>query len=158
MTATANRDGGCVCGAIRYRVHGTPLIVHACHCTWCQNLSGSAFALNAMIETSRVELLKGSPEAVETPTQSGAGQTVMRCPVCRTSVWTHYGQSGMNIAFVRVGTLDDTGAMPPDIHIYTDSKRPWVVIEEGVASVPGWYNPREVWSSDAMRRYQEARR
>src|SRR6185437_16541776 len=64
-------DGGCTCGAIRYRLKAKPLFVHCCHCTWCQRKSGSAFAVNAFIEASQVELLKGNPERTTLPSASG---------------------------------------------------------------------------------------
>ena len=117
-------DGGCTCRAVRYRMHGPPLIVHCCHCRWCQRETGASFALNALIEADRVELLGGAPEVVVTPSESGVGQRISRCPQCRIAVWSNYGGSGDKIRFVRVGTLDEPDRLPPDIHIYTASKQP----------------------------------
>src|SRR3546814_666608 len=76
-------EGGCTCRAVRYRLTAMPLFVHCCHCRWCQRETGSAFALNAMIETARVELLGGQPDTVDTPSCSGKGQKIVRCPRCR---------------------------------------------------------------------------
>jgi len=129
-------EGGCTCKAIRYRVTTAPLFVHCCHCRWCQRETGTAFALNALVESDRVELLRGRPEAVDTPSNSGEGQKIVRCPTCRIAVWSHYAGGGDAIRFVRVGTLDDPDALPPDIHIFTASKQPWVVIPPGAAAVP----------------------
>lgn len=146
-------EGGCDCGAVRYRVHGTPLIVHACHCRWCQRETGTAFALNAMIEADRVELLQGEPELVDTPSASGRGQLIARCPTCRIAVWSHYAGAGPFLRFVRVGTLDTPGTLPPDVHIFTASKQPWVVLPDRARVFPDYYRREEVWSADAMARY-----
>ncbi len=120
-----SHDGGCTCGAVRYRMTSTPLFVHCCHCRWCQRESGSAFAINAMIEADRVQLLQREPEAVLTPSASGKGQEILRCPACRIALWSHYAGAGDRICFVRVGTLDAPDRLPPDIHLFTSSKQPW---------------------------------
>jgi hypothetical protein len=145
-------DGGCDCGALRYRMGITPLVVHCCHCRWCQRESGSAFALNAMIEAERVTLLAGEPETVHTPSASGQGQKIARCPNCRIALWSHYASAGPLLAFVRVGTLDDPDALPPDIHIFTSSKQPWVVIPQGAKAVAEYYDRDEVWSAQSLAR------
>lgn len=98
-------DGGCTCKAVRYRMESEPLFVHCCHCRWCQRETGSAFALNAMIEADRVSLLQGRVETVMTPSNSGKGQTIARCPECRVALWSNYAGAGDAIRFVRVGTL-----------------------------------------------------
>src|ERR1043166_8062666 len=124
-------DGRCTCGAVRYRMSGAPMIVHCCHCSWCQRETGSAFALNAMIEADRVALLQGEVETVATPSTSGKGQRIVRCPVSRVAVWSHYAGGGDAVRFVRVGTLEEPGRLPPDVHIFTSTKQPWVVLPPG---------------------------
>lgn len=145
-------EGGCTCRAVRYRLVDAPLFVHCCHCRWCQRETGSAFALNAMIEADRVELLCGEPEAVDTPSSSGKGQEIVRCPRCRVALWSHYAGAGAAIAFVRVGTLDNPDAFPPDIHIFTASKQPWVVLPEGVPAMAQYYDRREQWPEASLAR------
>lgn len=145
-------EGGCDCGQVRYALRGPPLIVHCCHCRWCQRESGSAFAINAMIETDRLQLLGYGPEYVETPTASGEGQLVARCPDCRIALWSHYPGAGPRVAFVRVGTLDDPDRLPPDIHIFTASKQPWVVLPDGTPAVPGYYDREQVWPAASLAR------
>jgi hypothetical protein len=147
-------EGGCTCGAVRYRMSGPPLIVHCCHCTWCQRETGSAFALNAYIEADRVTLVRGRPELVPTPSASGKGQKIARCPSCRVAVWSHYPGAGEAICFVRVGTLDKPGLLPPDIHIYTSTKQPWVVIPPGARAVPEYYRRSDVWRPESLARWQ----
>jgi hypothetical protein len=144
--------GGCTCRAVRFVVRGKPLIVHCCHCRWCQRETGTAFALNAVIEADRVTLLAGAPEVVLTPSASGKGQRIARCPVCRVAVWSNYAGGGDALRFVRVGTLDSPDAFPPDIHIYTESRQPWVVIPPGARAVSQFYKGSEVWSEESLAR------
>ena len=147
-------EGGCACGGVRYRMTARPIFVHCCHCRWCQRESGAAFALNAMIEADRVVLLKGTPERVATPSASGKGQTFTRCPDCHVALWSTYAGAGDLVSFVRVGTLDQPDRMPPDIHIYTASKQPWVVIPEGAVALPGYYRKDDYWPAESLARWQ----
>ncbi|WP_317930258.1 GFA family protein [Halioxenophilus sp. WMMB6] len=148
--------GGCSCGQVRYQFSVTPLIVHCCHCSFCQRETGTAFALNALVEAAQVAV-EGELEKITTPSQSGSGQIIVRCPKCRVALWSHYHPSGPNINFMRVGTLDEPGRLPPDIHIYTSTKLPWVVLPEGAARADEFYNPKEVWSAATLQRFRAAR-
>jgi hypothetical protein len=150
-------DGGCDCGAVRFRMSTAPLIVHCCHCRWCQRESGASFALNAMIEADRVSPLGADPELVDTPSQSGKGQTIARCPVCRVAVWSNYGGAGPVIRFVRVGTLDTPDALPPDIHIFTASKQPWLELSPAIPAVPEYYDRKAHWPAESLRRREALR-
>src|ERR1700752_999667 len=145
-------EGGCACRAVRYALTSAPLIVHCCHCRWCQRESGASFALNAVIEADRVMLLAGSPEIVMTPSQSGKGQKIVRCTGCRVALWSTYAGAGDALRFVRVGTLDDPDRLEPDIHIYTESKQPLVVIPPGARAVPQYYRRSEGWSAQSRAR------
>jgi hypothetical protein len=149
---TTHCDGGCTCRHVRYRMSGRPLIVHCCHCRWCQRETGSAFALNAMIEAERIEILSGEVMTVATPSLSGKGQQVARCPTCRVALWSNYGGAGDSIRFVRVGTLDEPDRMPPDIQIFTASKQPWVVLAPDIRAVPEYYKASEYWPKDSLER------
>ncbi|HEV2747874.1 MAG TPA: GFA family protein [Allosphingosinicella sp.] len=144
--------GGCACGQVRYRLASAPMIVHCCHCTACQTETGSAFVLNALIEADRVETVAGAAEPVLTPSESGRGQQVWRCPACRVALWSNYGGTRDIVRFVRVGTLDDPAALPPDIHIYTRSKLPWVRLPEGALAVEAYYDSHEVWPPASLDR------
>ncbi|MGH8317079.1 MAG: GFA family protein [Steroidobacteraceae bacterium] len=145
-------EGGCDCGRIRYRMETAPLIVHCCHCRWCQRESGAAFALNALIEAERVTHLKAEPQVIDTPSQSGRGQKIARCPECRIAVWSNYGGAGPILRFIRVGTLDTPDVLEPDIHIYTASKQPWVALPPAVPAVPEYYETERYWSPESLRR------
>jgi hypothetical protein len=145
-------EGGCACRAVRYRMTSRPLFVNCCHCRWCQRETGSAFALNALIEADRVLLLGSEPEVVNTPSQSGKGQRIARCPHCRVAVWSNYAGAGDVVRFVRVGTLDEPDRWPPDIHIYTASKQPWVTIPPGMPAVAEYYDLEAHWPKESLAR------
>ena len=145
-------EGGCDCLSVRYRMETAPLIVHCCHCRWCQRESGASFALNAMIESDRVTSLSIAPELINTPSQSGRGQQVARCPHCRVALWSHYASAGPVVAFIRVGTFDNPDLLPPDVHIFTESKQPWVVLPDGVPAMPAYYDREKIWSTSSLER------
>ena len=145
-------EGRCTCGALRYRMTSRPMFVHCCHCRWCQRETGASFALNALIEADRVELLAGTPEVVNTPSNSGKGQKISRCPQCRVALWSNYGGGGDKLRFIRVGTLAEPDRLPPDIHIFTMSKQPWVVLPPGAAAVNEYYDSSKHWPAESLAR------
>jgi hypothetical protein len=151
-------EGVCTCRAVRYRMTSAPLIVHCCHCRWCQRETGASFALNAMIESTRVLTLTGEPEIVDTPSQSGKGQRIARCPTCRIALWSNYGGRGDIARFVRIGTLDEPDRLPPDIHIFTMSKQPWVVLPPGARAVEEYYDRETVWPKESLERLAAMKR
>ena len=144
-------EGGCACGALRYRLGSAPMFVHCCHCRDCQRQTGSAFVLNALIETDRVALLSGAPTPVAVPTDSGRPHEIFRCPTCQTAVWSDYGRRGV-LRFVRVGTLDDPAALPPDVHIYTRSKLPWIALPPDVPAFEAYYDTKTLWPAASLER------
>ena len=146
----SERTGGCACGAIRYRLRSDPLIVHCCHCLNCQRQTGSAFALNLVIEANRVELLAGEPVAVDAPRDDGGTQSIYRCPTYQVAVYSVYGYP--NAFFIRSGTLDEPRSLAPDVHIYVRSKVDWVTIPEGTPAFDAFYDVDEVWSEASLAR------
>lgn len=154
---TEQMTGQCTCGEVRYRMNASPMIVHACHCTECQRLTGGPFAINALVETDRIELLAGTPVPVPVKGTSGELQSILRCPSCEVALWSHYPGAGPKIAFVRVGTLDDPGRLTPDIHIYTSTKLPWLELPADARAVEEFYSPADVWSEESRSRFRRAR-
>ena len=148
----ASTEGGCTCRQIRYRMSGAPMFVHCCHCRWCQRETGSAFVINALIEADRIALLQGAPEVIDTPSNSGKGQNISRCPNCRVAIWSSYAGAGDALRFLRVGTLDDPDSFSPDIHIFTSSKQPWVVLPAGTPAVAEYYKSAEHWPKASLER------
>ena len=149
-------EGGCTCGAIRYRVLSKPLFVHCCHCTWCQRETGSAFAINALIEAEMVEITKGTPVSEILPSASGQGQKFTRCPDCGVTLWSNYAAAKDAVHFLRVGTLDDPDHMPPNIHIFTSSKQDWVHLSGDVPVMADYYRRSEHWPPENVARYKKA--
>jgi len=147
-------SGACACREVRFRLESPPMFVHCCHCTWCQRETGSAFAVNALIEANRVTLLQGEPQRVLTPSQSGKGQVIWRCPSCRVALWSNYSGAGEAVRFVRVGTLDRGHGLEPDIHIYTSTRQPWVQIPPTSRCVAEYYDRKVEWPASALERWR----
>lgn len=145
-------EGGCTCRHVRYRLMSRPMFVNCCHCRWCQRETGSAFVINAVIETDRVEMLAGEVEVIDTPSNSGKGQKISRCPKCHVALWSNYSGAGPKARFVRVGTLDNPDAMPPEAHIFTSSKQPWVILPKDVTVVPEFYDMATTWPKASLER------
>jgi hypothetical protein len=127
-----------------------PLIVHCCHCRNCQRQTGSAFAINLVIETNRVEVLKGAPKPVEVPRDDGTAQRVFRCPACQVAVFSQYGWP--ELLYVRGGTLDEPSAATPEVHIFTRSKVPWLQLPDGIPSFDVYYDSRTIWPASSLDR------
>lgn len=152
-------EGGCTCGQVRYRMPLKPLIVHCCHCTWCQRQTGTAFAVNALVEADRVKITKGEIENTTLATPSGFGQRFARCPTCKVAVWSEYlhGTDGVEdvMYFIRVGTLDNPACVPPDVHIYTSTKQSWIILPPEVLAVEEFYDWNATLSEESLNRHKE---
>ena len=142
--------GGCFCGAVRYRLTSPPMFVHCCHCKDCQRQTGTAFILNAIIETDRIEY-SGELVPVTMKTDSGRPHDIYRCPKCQIAVWSDYGRRPL-IRFVRVGTLDEPGLLPPDVHIFTRSKLPWVGLPKDMPAFDVYYDMKTLWPAESLAR------
>jgi hypothetical protein len=147
-------DGGCSCGAVRYRLRSEPLFVHCCHCLNCQRQTGSAFVINLLIEADRLDLLAGEPAPVDVPRDDGSAQRIWRCPTCQVALFSQYTRP--DVRFVRGGTLDDPSAVAPDVHIFTRSKLPWVTLPESVPAFEAFDDPKVLWPEAARARYSAA--
>jgi hypothetical protein len=145
-------EGGCACREVRYRLTSEPLFVHCCHCLNCQRQTGSAFAINVLIEADRVEPLAGDPRPVAVPRSGGKKQTIWRCPTCQVATFSRYTSPG--VRFVRGGTLDDPSALAPDVHIFTRSKLPWVELPEDVPAFRTYYDTQKLWPPASLERVE----
>ena len=144
------RDGGCSCGAVRYRLTSEPMFVHCCHCLNCQRQTGSAFVINLLIEADRVELLAGDPQPVDVPRDDGGSQRIYRCPECQIAVFSEYGRP--EVRFVRGGTLDDPSGVTPDVHIFTRSKVGWVTLPGPAPAFDVYYDSNTLWPAPSLER------
>jgi hypothetical protein len=149
-------EGGCSCGAVRYRLTSEPLFVHCCHCLNCQRQTGSAFVINVLIEADRVELVAGEPRAVDVPRDDGSMQTIFRCPTCEVAVYSQYTRP--EVRFVRAGTLDDPSSVTPDVHIYTRSKLSWVTLPDSVPAFDVYYDSKTLWPAASLERLRAVMR
>jgi hypothetical protein len=149
------RDGGCACGEVRYRLTSEPLFVHCCHCLNCQRQTGSAFVINALIERDRVELLAGEPQPVDVAREAGRAQRIYRCPTCQIALFSEYTYP--EVWFVRAGTLDVPSGVAPDVHIFTRSKLPWVTLPDSVPAFDVFYDMNELWPAESLERVARLR-
>jgi len=147
---SVQREGGCSCGDVRYRLLSEPLFVHCCHCLNCQRQTGSAFVVNLLIEADRVELLAGDPQRVDVPRDDGSVQRVFRCPTCQIAVFSQYTRP--DVRFVRAGTLDDPRCVVPDVHIFTRSKVGWVELPSSTPAFEVYYDQHELWPTESLER------
>jgi hypothetical protein len=147
---SVSREGGCACGAVRYRLTSDPFFTHCCHCLNCQRQTGSAFVINLLIEADRVQLLAGDPRPVDVPRDDGGTQRIFRCPACQVAIFSEYGRP--QVRFVRGGTLDDPRGVEPDVHIFTRSKVGWVTLPESAPAFDVYYDTRALWPSDSLER------
>lgn len=154
MSQTTSHEGGCSCGHVRYKTISKPLIVHCCHCRYCQRQTGASFALNALFEAKHIEILQGEVDEIIMPSPSGNGQKIARCPKCKVAVWSNYYMGGIKdgIRFLRVGTLDNPDLLPPDVHIFTTSKQPWIVLQDGARAVDIFYDYETTWTPENLER------
>lgn len=157
LSADHPLDGGCACGALRYRLQRAPMFVHCCHCTRCQRETGAPFAHHAMIEFTQFEVLHGEPAFVLAPTDSGGKHWVARCPACQTALWNEHGTRRAITRYVRVGTLDEPQRCPPRAHIFIRSKQPWLTLPEGAPAFAGYYDAAKTWPSESLARYAAAK-
>jgi hypothetical protein len=146
------REGGCACGAVRYRLTSDPLFTHCCHCLNCQRQTGSAFVINLLIEADRVEVLAGAPQQVDVPRDDGSTQQIFRCPTCQVAVFSRYGRP--EVWFVRGGTLDQPSEVTPDVHIFTRSKLSWVKLPDSVPAFEVYYDMNTLWPAASLERLE----
>jgi len=150
----AEREGGCSCGEVRYRLTADPMFTHCCHCVNCQRQTGSAFVINLLLEADRVEVTAGEPRAVDVPRDDGSSQRIYRCPTCHVAVFSEYTRP--EVRFVRAGTLDDPSTVAPDVHIFTRSKVPWVALPDSVPAFEVYYDSRTLWPAESLARLRAA--
>jgi hypothetical protein len=156
MNENGKTIGKCNCGEVQYELTESPMFIHCCHCTWCQRETGSAFAINALIESDQVKLVKGCHQKIHIPSNSGIGQDISQCPSCKTTLWSNYGAAKEAVSFIRVGTLNNPDAYSPDIHIFTSTKLKWVQLDSSIPVVEEYYQRSKYWPEHSIIRYKRA--
>ena len=145
-------NGGCGCGSVRYRLTDEPIFVNNCYCRLCQRQTGTGSAVNAFIETVKIEHLSGELSEHEFTTGSKGTQIVVRCAKCGTPVWSYYPRLGRKAAGVRVGTLDNPSAVRPDAAIYVADRPDWAPLPEGVPQFQAYYSHAELLPPERLAR------
>lgn len=152
MTDDTAREGGCGCGAVRYRVRGAPIFVNNCHCNQCQRQTGGTSVVNAFFESDRLEVLSGELGENTVTAGSGGPHVIVRCASCGVALWSHYPRLGRLGLGLRVGTLDDASVFAPDAVIFTSEAMPWVAVPEGIPAFEKAYDFREVLPAERVDR------
>ena len=120
-------EGGCACGAVRYRLKASPLSVYNCHCKDCQRYSGAAWSMSMIVKDPDLELLSGTLAQYRRTADSGNVIVMNFCANCYGWMWNDPPAPGVKVA--RAGTLDDMDWAAPVGNIWTDSKAAWVDID-----------------------------
>lgn len=125
--------GGCLCGAVRYKIVAEPSTLYACHCADCQAATGAGFALCMRIPDNGIEITKGEPISHRTSWPSGRIENTFRCPECLSALWDAREGSKEFASYFSLyaGTLDDTSNLRPVGHVWTSDAQPWITIPEG---------------------------
>jgi len=150
--AEVERKGGCGCGHVRYRIAGDPIFTNNCHCTQCQHQTGSTSVVNAFYEADRITLESGDLTEHVVTAGSGGPHIICRCSQCGTALWSYYPRLGRLGAGVRVGTMDEPGALKPDAAIFQSERMPWVTPPEGIPQFDTTYDYREVLPTERVER------
>ncbi len=122
--------GSCQCGAVTYTVSAEPLFTYACHCHSCQKRTGSAFSLGLVIATEALRL-EGALTPWSRVSEQGATNTRYSCASCGNIIYG-IGDTNPELAKLQPGTLEDTSAVEPEVHMWTVSMQPWLVLPERV--------------------------
>lgn len=148
--------GRCACGTVEYELTAPPLFVHACHCRDCQRHTGSAFVVNAMVLARDLRVEKGALSPWPAPAAKGNKHFIHRCMLCQGAVWSSYGGKATAMVYLRACTLDDAAALPPQAHIFTRTKLPWVLLPKDIPAFKTWYDRDKLWPPDSLARRAEA--
>lgn len=135
-------EGGCQCGAVRYRLTAPPLSVYNCHCKDCQRFSGAAWTMSMPTRRAHVELMSGELRSYDNTSDSGRVIRMHSCRTCNTRLWNE-PLSAPDIFVVRAGTLDDLDWAVPVGNIWTDSRAAWAEIDPQQINFPGQPPSRE---------------
>lgn len=127
MAVTAGQEGGCQCGAIRYRLLRPPIALYACHCLDCQKQSSSAFGMSLWVERDSIEFTGKEPRIFHARGGSGEPKQCAFCPDCGTRLYHASSAVGPAGALsVKAGSLDDTSRLKPTSHLWTKRAQVWL--------------------------------
>ena len=125
-------EGGCTCGAVRYRLSGEPILIGICHCTECQRQSGSAFGMSMRVRRTDITLIQGEFKHWERVADNGARIKLCFCGQCGTRIW--HEPAGEDFLNLKPGTLDNTTQLAPRYQVYAKRKHGWLHFDSLSAS------------------------
>jgi hypothetical protein len=126
-------EGGCQCGAIRYRIEGELMGSGACHCRSCQYSTGGGPNVVALAPKAGFTVTRGEPKRHVRPGGSGADVARFFCAECGTPLWS---EGALPFYPVKAGSLDDPSILEPSIHLWTSEAQPWHRIDPGHMAFP----------------------
>jgi hypothetical protein len=152
-----NYSGGCSCGGVRYTLLDEPMFTHCCHCHLCQQITGSAFITNTLIEGSNFKITSGQPASFSGASGSGRNHTIKRCPNCGDPIVSYFGDTE-HLAVVKAGTLDDLNLASPQAHVFVDTKVEWLELPSDTPAFEDFYDFEKTWPETSFKRLTEIRR
>ena len=126
-------SGGCLCGAVRYRIDGEPLGMYYCHCQQCRRASGASFATNLIVHSESFALTDG--EDLLAAYESSPGKRRHFCSRCGSPIFSH-DRATEAMRSVRSGTLDADPGLRPTMHFHVASKSHWFEITDPLPQLP----------------------
>lgn len=130
----SERSGGCACGAIRFKITAPPTAVGVCHCTDCQKASGGPPNYVALVPKPAFEVTKGEARVYFSKGDSGGEPGRAFCPQCGSPLWSLPPDAPFTA--VKLGALDDSSDLSPNLHLYTSSAPPWHLMHDGLPAFP----------------------
>ena len=153
MKNNQSLTGGCICGQVKYQIIDKPLFTQACHCKDCKVLTGSSYVVNSSILENTL-IVEGEVSSTELKAGSGASYKTYFCTKCGTYVYADY-DSAVGRLTVRTKTLDNSEKFPPQVHIFTKDKDPWLNLSEDVICFKEMYDQKKTWPEESLNRYNE---
>ena len=145
--------GGCICGQVKYYITEKPLFTQACHCKDCKVLTGSSYVVNSSVLENTL-IVEGEVSSTELKAGSGASYKTYFCTKCGNYVYADY-DSAVGRLTVRTKTLDNSEKFPPQVHIFTKDKDPWLNLSEDVICFKEMYDQKKTWPEESLNKYNE---
>ena len=148
MKNNQSLTGGCICGQVKYQIIDKPLFTQACHCKDCKVLTGSSYVVNSSILENTL-IVEGEVSSTELKAGSGASYKTYFCTKCGNYDYADY-DSAVGRLTVRTKTLDNAEKFPPQVHIFTKDKDPWLNLSEDIICFKEMYNPKKTWPEESL--------
>ena len=145
--------GECICGQVKYHITEKPLFTQACHCKDCKVLTGSSYVVNSSVLENTL-IIEGEVSSTELKAGSGASCKTYFCTKCGAYVYADY-ESAIKRLTLRTKTLDNPKKFPPQVHIFTKDKDPWLNLSEDVICFKEMYDQKKIWPEDSLNKYNE---